>query len=93
MKTKSILTLAAGLLVSAGFTLAQTPDTGRCGQPRGSCGNECNGQGWMNQAGRGNGGGARQGPRDGKGNKNGTGQQKRDRKRDGSGPGCQRQGT
>lgn len=91
MKTKSILILAAGLLVSAGLTFAQAPDTGRCGQPRGTCGNECDGQGFMNQGkGKGGGNGARQGPRDGSGK--GAGQQKRDRKRDGSGTGCQ-QGT
>ncbi len=91
MKTKSILILATGLLLSAGLTFAQAPGTGRCGQPRGTCGNECDGQGFMNKGkGGGNGGGARQGPRDGSGK--GAGQQKRDRKRDGSGPGC-RQGT
>jgi hypothetical protein len=91
MKTKSILILITGLLVSTGFTLAQTPGTGRCGQPRGTCGNPCNGQGFMNKGkGGGNGGGARQGPRDGSGK--GAGQQKRDRKRDGTGPGGQ-QGT
>lgn len=91
MKTKSILILATGLLLSAGFAFAQPPGTGRCGQPRGTCGNECNGQGFMNKGkGGGNGGGARQGPRDGSGK--GAGQQKRDRKRDGTGPG-RRQGN
>ena len=91
MKTKSILILATGLLVSTGLTFAQAPGSGRSGQPRGTCGNVCDGQGFMNKGkGGGNGGGARQGRRDGSGK--GAGQQKRDRKRDGSGPGC-RQGT
>lgn len=93
MKTKSILTVASALLVTAGFAFAQATDIGRCGQPRGTCGNECDGQGFMNKGrgqGNGNGGGMRRGPRDGSGK--GAGEQKRDRKRDGSGPGC-KQGT
>jgi len=89
MKTKSILTVIAGLIVSAGFAFAQAADTGRCGQPRGTCGNECDGTGFMNQ-GRGNGNGngqgqgLRRGPRDG----NGKGAGDRQRRRDGTGPGC-----
>jgi len=88
MKTKSIITIVAGLLISGGFAFAQAAETGRCGQPRGTCGNECTGEGFMNQGGKGNGNGQglRRGPRDGNGN--GNGEQKRDRKRDGSGEGC-----
>jgi hypothetical protein len=93
MKTKSIITLATVMLCTAGFTFAQAVDTntGRCGQPRGTCGNECDGSGFMNQGrgngnGQGNGQGLRRGKRDGNGD--GAGEQKRDRRRDGSGPGC-----
>jgi len=86
MKTKSILSIAACLLVTSGFALAQCPEVGRCGQPRGTCDNVCNGQG----GGGGQGGGARRG--NGDGNGNGNGEQKRERKRDGSGEGC-RKGT
>ena len=89
MKTKSIITILATLTVTAGFTFAQNGDIGRCGQPRGTCGNECDGSGFLNPGGgkgNGNGQGMRRGKRDGSGN--GSGEQKRDRKRDGSGPGC-----
>jgi len=88
MKTKSIIiTIITGLLVTGGFAFAQAADTGRCGLPRGTCGNECTGEGFMNQGkGNGNGQGLRRGPRDGSGK--GAGEQRRDRKRDGSGPGC-----
>ena len=86
MKTKSIITIVAGLLLSGGFAFAQTADTGRCGQERGSCGNECTGEGYMNQGnGKGNGGGARRGARDGSGK--GAGEQQRQRRRDGTGDG------
>jgi len=89
MKTKSILTLATVLLCSAGFAFAQAADTDtrRCGQPRGTCGNECDGSGFMKEGqgqAKGQGQGLRRGKRDGTGN----GQ----RRRDGSGPGCN-QGT
>jgi hypothetical protein len=93
MKTKSIITILATLAVTAGFTFAQSGDVGRCGQPRGTCGNECDGSGYLNQGGgkgNGQGQGMRRGKRDGTGN--GSGEQNRDRKRDGSGPGC-KQGT
>lgn len=91
MKTKSITTILTALLITGGFTFAQSGDIGRCGQPRGTCGNECDGSGYLNQGGgQGNGQGMRRGKRDGSGN--GNGEQKRDRKRDGSGPGC-KQGT
>ena len=95
MKTKSILTLAAALLCTAGFAAAQAadPGVGRCGKPRGTCGNECDGSGFMNRGqgnGKGQGQGLRRGQRDGKGNGAGNGQ--RQRRRDGSGPGCN-QGT
>jgi hypothetical protein len=84
MKTKSILTIVSVLLASGGFAFAQASDVGRCGQPRGTCGNECSGEGFMNQGGgKGKGQGMRRGPRDG----SGSGEQKRDRKRDGSGVG------
>lgn len=89
MKTKTITTILTALLVTGGFTLAQTGEIGPCGQPRGTCGNECDGSGFLNQGrGQGNGQGMRHGKRDGSGN--GNGEQKRDRKRDGSGPGCQK---
>ena len=91
MKIKSITAILAALLVTGGFTLAQNGDIGRCGQPRGTCGNECDGSGFLNQGGgkgNGQGQGMRRGNRDG----NGNGEQKRDRKRDGSGAGC-KQGT
>ena len=85
MKMKSILTIITGLLVSSGFAFAQAADTGRCGLPRGTCGNECDGSGFMNQdRGKGNGQGLRRGNRDG----SGRGDQQRQRRRDGSGPGC-----
>lgn len=87
MNTKSIITLVAGLLVSTGFAFAQAGDTGRCGQERGTCGNECTGDGFTNQGrgqGNGNGQGLRRGNRDG----SGKGDQQRQRRRDGSGPGC-----
>lgn len=87
MKMKSILTIITGLLVSSGFAFAQAADTGRCGQERGTCGNECDGSGFMNQnrgQGKGNGQGLRRGNRDG----SGRGDQQRQRRRDGSGPGC-----
>lgn len=85
MKTISIITIIASLIVSAGFALAQAADTGRCGQPRGTCGNECTGEGFFNQGrSQGNGQGLRRGPRDGSGK--GTGE--REGRRDGSGPGC-----
>jgi hypothetical protein len=89
MKIKSILILAAGMLVTASFAAARPAQTGRCGQPRGTCGNECDGSGFMNQ-GRGNGNGQgqgqgfRRGPRDGSGNGGGD----RQRRRDGSGGNC-----
>ena len=87
MKTKTIITLVAGLLLSGGFAFAQTADTGPCGQERGSSGNECTGEGYMNQGnGNGHGGGARRGARDGSGK--GAGEQQRQRKRDGSGEDC-----
>lgn len=89
MKIKSILTLATTLFCTAAFASAQATDTGRCGKPRGTCGNECDGSGFMNQGkgnGNGQGQGFRRGPRDGSGK--GAGDQRRDRKRDGSGPGC-----
>lgn len=91
MKIKSMLTLAAVMLFTAGFAAAQAGDVGRCGQPRGTCGNECDGSGFMNQGrgnGKGEGQGFRRGPRDGKGKGAGD----RQRRRDGSGPGCN-QGT
>ncbi len=101
MKTKSIITIVAGLLVSAGFAFAETTNTGRCGQERGTCGNECDGSGFMNQGrgqGNGSGQGFRRGQRDGngegrglrRGNRDGSGRgdQQRQRRRDGSGPGC-----
>ena len=89
MNTKSIITILAGLLVTAGFAFAQAADTGRCGQERGTCGNECTGEGFLNQGrgqGNGNGKGLRRGARDGSGK--GAGDQERQRRRDGSGPGC-----
>ena len=82
MKAKMIITLLAGLFVTAGMTMAQSPGTGACGQ-------ECDGTGYSNQGrgqGKGNGQGLRKGPRDGSGN--GNGEQKRERRRDGSGDGC-----
>lgn len=93
MKTKSITTILATLLVTGGFTFAQNGGIGRCDQPRGTCGNQCDGSGYLNQGrgqGNGNGQGMRRGKRDGSGN--GGGEQKRDRKRDGTGTGC-KQGT
>lgn len=96
MKTRSITAILAALAITAGPTLAQSGDIGRCGQPRGTCGTcdrECDGSGYLNQGrgkGNGNGQGLRRGKRDGTGN--GGGEQKRDRKRDGTGSGC-RQGT
>jgi hypothetical protein len=93
MKTKSIIAIIAALAVTAGFTFAQSGDIGRCGQPRGTCGNQCDGSGYLNQGrgqGNGNGQGMRRGNRDGSGS--GSGVQKRDRKRDGTGTGC-KQGT
>lgn len=93
MKTKSILTLATLLLCTASFATAQATvnKTGRCGQTRGTCGNECDGSGFMNQ-GRGNGNGQGQGLRRGQRDSKGNGDQQRQRRRDGSGPGCN-QGT
>jgi hypothetical protein len=97
MKIKSILILAAGMLVTAGFAAARPAQTGRCGQPRGTCGNECDGSGFMNQGrgngngngnGQGRGQGFRRGPRDGSGNGNGNGQGLRRGPRDGSGQGA-----
>lgn len=91
MKIKSILTIATALLCTAGFAVAQTTDTGRCGKPRGTCGNECDGTGYMKQGrgqGNGQGQGFRRGQRDGKGN--GAGDQQRQRRRDGSGDGCKK---
>lgn len=89
MKTKTILTLITGLLASAGFAFAQAADTGRCGQERGTCGNECTGDGFMNQGrGQGNGNGEGRGLRRGNRDGSGKGDQKRQRRRDGSGPGC-----
>lgn len=89
MKTKSIITLAVALLASGGLTLAQTTETGRCGQPRGTCGNECDGSGYQNKGGgKGNGQGLGRGKRDGTGE--GKREQKRERRRDGSGDGCKK---
>ena len=89
MKIKTIITLATGLLVSAGFAFAQAADTGRCGQERGTCGNECTGDGFMNQGrGQGNGNGEGRGLRRGNRDGSGKGDQQRQRRRDGSGPGC-----
>lgn len=93
MKTKSITAILATLLVTGGITFAQTGGIGRCGQPRGTCGNQCDGSGFFNQGrgqGNGQGQGMRRGKRDGSGN--GNGEQRRDRKRDGTGSGC-KQGT
>ena len=93
MKIKSITTLLAALAVTTASTFAQSGGIGRCGQPRGTCGNPCDGSGYLNQGrgqGNGNGQGMRRGKRDGTGN--GGGEQKRDRKRDGTGTGC-KQGT
>ena len=95
MKTKSITTILAIALLTGGSALAQNGNIGRCGQPRGTCGNECDGSGYFNQGrgqgrGQGQGQGMRRGKRDGTGN--GNGEQRRDRRRDGSGPGC-RQAT
>jgi len=91
MKTKTIIILLASALATMGIASAET---GRCGQPRGTCNNECDGSGFYAQ-GRGNGGGGngggggyRRGPKDGTGK--GEGRQDRQRKRDGSGPGCQK---
>ena len=70
MKTKSILITITGLLVAAGFASAQAVDLGPCGQERGTCGNECTGDGFLNQGrgqGNGQGKGARSGPQDGSG--------------------------
>jgi hypothetical protein len=85
MKLTTILTFATALFCTAGLAVAQTTNTGRCGMPRGTCGNQCDGSGYMNQGrGNGNGQGLRGGPRDGKGRGAGD----RQRRRDGSGPGC-----
>jgi len=94
MKTKYSIIMIVASLALATPAISQANDIGRCGQPRGTCGNECDGQGFMNQ-GRGNGQaqgkGFRRGQRDGNGK--GVGQQERQRKRDGSGPGRNKQGV
>jgi len=90
MKTTYWMTIAASLALALP-AFSQSEDVGRCGQPRGTCGNECNGEGYLNQQrgkGNGKGQGYRRGPRDGSGN--GAGKQERQRKRDGSGPGRNR---
>jgi len=93
MKTKHTIILIAASLAFAAPAYSQAADTGRCGQPRGTCGNVCDGSGFMNQGrgqgngqGQGQGQGLRRGNRDGNGN--GNGDQQRQRRRDGSGPGC-----
>lgn len=48
--------------MTGGFSLAQNGDIGRCAQPRGTYGNECDGSGFLNQ-GRGQGQGQGQGMR------------------------------
>jgi hypothetical protein len=92
MKTKYTMILIAASLAFATPAFSQGGDTGRCGQPRGTCGNECDGSGCLNQ-GRGNGNGQGQGQGQGfrRGKKDGScegeGQQDRERRRDGSGNG------